>query len=523
MRTTVRHAYLAAVLLAASGTQVSVSAQGAPTPAQQAPQVRRLTADEAVRLALENNLGIRIARFEPQIQDLNVLSARASWTPAATSTFQHGSSEQPADSLLAGSTTSITSGQFLSTAGVRQTLTHGGSYEIGWDATRSTTNSTFSTFNPRLRSNLSLNFTQPLMRGWDIDNIRQQLQTSTKNREISDVDVRETLAATSRTVRRAYMDLAYANANILVQRQSLDLARQSLRDTRARIEIGTTPPIDEVADQSEVANREEAVIIAEAAIAQAEDTLRALIFDPKQPDFWTVRIETSDLPAFQPTPVNVDAAIKSALDRRTDLERSRKQVELGDINVRFLRNQTLPDVTASVDYGLTALGGTQSRYAPGPNPFTPGPLIDQVNRRFFPMLGDLFGFESPRWTAQVNISYPLGTSSAEANLARGRLQQSQLQTQIAQQQLNISTQVRQVARSVNTNQQRVQTSRVSRELAERRLEAEQRKFAAGTSTNFFVFQAQRDLAFARNSELRAILDYNLSLVDLETVQQVPLR
>jgi HAE1 family hydrophobic/amphiphilic exporter-1 len=69
----------------------------------------------------------------------------------------------------------------------------------------------------------------------------------------------------------------------------------------------------------------------------------------------------------------------------------------------------------------------------------------------------------------------------------------------------------------------VQTTRASREFAERRLEAEQRKFAAGTSTNFLVFQAQRDLAVSRNNELRAILDYNQSKVDLETVQEVPLR
>jgi outer membrane protein TolC len=123
----------------------------------------------------------------------------------------------------------------------------------------------------------------------------------------------------------------------------------------------------------------------------------------------------------------------------------------------------------------------------------------------------------------VNISYPLGTSQQEANLARARLQHSQTQTRIRNQELQVAMQVREAARQVVTNQQRVQTTRSSREFAERRLDAEQRKFAAGTSTNFFVFQAQRDLALARNNELRAILDYNQSRVDLETVQDVPLR
>ncbi len=76
-----------------------------------------------------------------------------------------------------------------------------------------------------------------------------------------------------------------------------------------------------------------------------------------------------------------------------------------------------------------------------------------------------------------------------------------------------------MARQVNTNAKRIDTTRVSRQLNERRLEAEEKKFAAGTSTSFFVFQAQRDLAEARNNELRALLDYNKSLVDFETVQE----
>jgi HAE1 family hydrophobic/amphiphilic exporter-1 len=235
-----------------------------------------------------------------------------------------------------------------------------------------------------------------------------------------------------------------------------------------------------------------------------------------------MRIEATEMPPLTTTAVDVDRAVRNAITNRTDLARARKQVELNDVAVRFLRNQTLPEVTASVDYGLLAQGGTQVERAPGPNPFQPGEIIGTTTRRFFPVLGDLFS-GAPRWTAALNISYPLGTSTQEANLARTRLQNTQLQTQIQQQELNITTQVRQTARQVTTNQQRVQTSRASREFAERRLDAEQRKLAAGTSTNFLVFQAQRDLAVARNNELRAILDYNQSVVDLETVQEVPLQ
>ena len=231
-----------------------------------------------------------------------------------------------------------------------------------------------------------------------------------------------------------------------------------------------------------------------------------------------LRIEPPDLPRFEPAVVNLDGVIRTALDRRTDLLQSRKSLEANDVTIRFFRNQILPDVSASVDYGLSGLGGTQFLRGTG----FPGPIVGQTTRGFGSVLGDIFTNAYPVWTVGLNVSYPLGSSVQQANLAKARVQYTQAQTQLKNQELQVAAQVRNAARQVSTNQQRVQTTRVSRELAERRLDAEQRKFAAGTSTSFVVFQAQRDLAVARNNELRAILDFNRSLVDLDTVQQAPL-
>ena len=532
MRKSMIRSLVVAVGMAAFGMPLSVFAQVAAresvllAAAQQTPaaatDVRRLSADEAVRLAAENNLGIQVARYDPRIEDLNIAQARAGWTPTFATSLQQNSQVQAPDSFLSGAQNRLESDQFANQTDVQQLLPWGGSYAIGWDSTRSTTNSTINSFNPRIRSSLSMNYTQPLLRDFSIDNVRQQVQVSQKNREIADVALRQTLATTERTVRNAYWDLAYAIASLEVQRQSLDLAQESLRNTRARVEIGTTPPIDIVEAEAEVATRQEAVILAEAQIATAEDTLRALVYNPSTPDFWAIRIEPTDLPPFEPVAVDVNAAIRNALDRRSDLDQARKSLEANDVNVRFLRNQTLPAVDARFDYGLSGLGGTQFQRAPGTG-LLPGEIIGQTQRSYGAVLNDLLTNDFPAWTASLNISYPLGTSQQEANLARVRLQQSRMQTQIREQELQVAMQVRGTGRQVLTNQQRVQTTRSSREFAERRLDAEQRKFAAGTSTSFFVFQAQRDLALARNNELRAILDYNQSLVDFETVQEVPLR
>lgn len=505
--------------LAASGVFLPAAQQSAAT----GTQVRRLTADEAVRLAAENNLGIQIARFDPQIENLNILEARTGWTPTLTSSMQQNSNTSPPNSFLSGAQGSLNTDQLSMTTEVQQALRWGGgSYAVGWDGARSTSNNFFTNFNPQIRSSLSVNFNQPILRGFKIDSTRQQVEIGQKNREIADVGLRETLTATSRAVRNAYWDLAYQIASLRVAQQSLELAEESLRDTRARVEIGTTPPIDVVEVDAEVWQRREAVIVTQAEIATAEDTLRALVYNPSMPDFWTIRIEPSDTPQFAPVNVDLDAAIRNALDRRTDLQQAKKTMEATDVTIRFLRNQTLPDLSAQVDYGLSALGGVQFVRAPGIG-LAPGDVIGEQRRGFGSVLGDLLSNDFPAWTLSLNFSYPLGRSSQQADLARTRLEQTRTETQLRDQELQAVTQVRLAARQVLTNQQRVQTTRAARELTERRLEAEQRKFTAGTSTNFLVLQAQRDLNVARNNELRAILDYNQSLVDFETVQEVPLR
>jgi outer membrane protein len=507
---------------AAGGSQPAATTQQQPASQTPVGPTRRLTADEAVKLAVENNLGIQIARIDPQIQDLIVLQARTIWSPTATTTFQRNSQDAPNQNIIGGGATTSSSDSFQNSTGLQQNFRWGGSYNVAWNSSRFESNSNISAANPQLRSSMSLQYVQPLLRNWSIDNGRQQLLTSEKNREIADVQLRQTLATTMRTVRNAYWDLAYAVASLAVQQQSLELAQESLRNTRSRVEIGTTPPIDIVEAESEVATRQEAVIVAEAQIATSEDTLRALVYNPSMPDFWTLHIEPTDLPPFQVTKVDAEAAVRTALDRRTDLITAKKSLEIDDIGIRFYRNQTLPDVSGNFTYGLQGLGGTTLVRGPGFLGPGTGDVIGSANRGFGTVLGDLFHNDFPNWTASLNVSYPLGRSAAQANLARVKLQQAQSTTQLRNQELQVATQVRQAARNVQTNQQRVETTRASRQLAERRLDAEQRKFTAGTSTSFQVFQAQRDLSQARNNELRATLDYSRSIVDLETVQEVPL-
>jgi outer membrane protein TolC len=526
MRTTfIRSTFVAAVIgIVGVGPALAQTPArpAAPLAAASGEQERSLTIDEAVRLALDNNLGIQIARFNPQVQDLSVALARSAWVPSFTTLVEGAGTTVPNSGFLSGATTGqnkTTTGRMLSNVGLTQQTPWGGSYSVGWDSTRSTTSNVFSNFSPQLQSSLSIDIRQPLLRDFSIDNLRRQVILSEKDRDISDFQLQQAIATTSRAVRNAYWDLAYANASLGVQRQSLDLANESLRETNARIQIGTTPPIDAVEAQAEVAARQQAVIVAEAQIDTAQDNLRALVFNQSSPDFWTTRIVPAELPAFQPTAVNVDAAVRNALQMRTDLLQARKSLESADIDIKYFRNQTLPDVSAILDYGLTGLGGTP--VARVNNLGIPGTVPAGIARNFGSVLGDLFGNQFPSWTVGLSISYPLGHSPQEANLARAQLETVQAETQLKNAELQVVTQVRNVARQVTTGERLVDSTRVARELAEQRLDAEQKKLAAGTSTNFLVFQAQRDLAQARNDELNAILSYYRAQTDFETVQVAP--
>jgi outer membrane protein TolC len=276
-------------------------------------------------------------------------------------------------------------------------------------------------------------------------------------------------------------------------------------------------PIDIIEAQAEVARNEEAVIVAEAQITRAEDALRALVFDPKNPDFWNVRFELTEQPAFKAQAVDVDRAVKNALTKRTDLEQQRKNLEATDINIRYFRNQTLPDLNVQAGYGVTGQGGTTYDFT---NTFPPL-LLSSVTTPYSSVLSKMLGNNFHNWSFAVTVGYPIGRSTAEAGLARARVSYSQSQLQLRNAEMLVATQVREVARQLNTNQKRVDATRASRELAEKKLEAQQKKFAAGMSTNFEVIQAQRDLAAARNAELLALLDFNRSQVDFDTVQQAP--
>src|SRR4029453_3283419 len=220
-----------------TSTVQAAAAQAATQPA--AESVRRLSIDDAVKLALEQNLGIRIQRIDPQIQDVGIAQARSFWAPNLQTNFSKNSQTQQPTSSLAGGATNILNSNINTAVGVNQTLPWGAQYAATWNSSRFTTTNQFQSFSPQIGSNLNLQYSQPLLRNFEIDQNRQQVANSKKSRELSDIQLQGVITQTLRNVRNAYWDLSYSINNLKAQQESLALSQQSLRDNQKRGEIGT--------------------------------------------------------------------------------------------------------------------------------------------------------------------------------------------------------------------------------------------------------------------------------------------
>ena len=520
-----------ALVLFGSGREVFASGQTPATQQTAAPAippvgaaagqtgpVSRISADEAVRMALENNLGIQAERLSPQINTFAVAGARAAYAPVLFSNFFNRNSTQPPSTFITGSGSLLTTESLTQDGGLAQNIPWGGgNYSLSLSGGKVTTSAIDSRYNPQLSSNLSARFVQPLLRNFKTDSFRQQIETTQNNQVIADLGLRERVTVTSQAVRNAYFDLIGAIEGHKVAVQSLELAQDQLKSNRTKVEVGTLAPIDIIEAEAEVASNEEAVINAEARIKSVEDRLRYLIFNPSQPDFWTMRIEPTDAPAMTPIAIDVDAAIANALAQRTDIARLKKQLDNIDVGIKFAQNQKMPGLDLTANYNVIGVAGTQFEFGQG----FPPPVLNSSIRSFKDALTDVLGQDFRTWSVALAFSYPLGTSQADASLASNRLQRQQGAVSLRDLELQVATGVRDAARQVETNVKRVEATQKARDRAERRLEAENKRMTVGLSSTFQLFQAQRDLARQRQQEVNALIDYNRSVIAFEAIQIAP--
>jgi outer membrane protein TolC len=480
-----------------------------------------LTLEDAVKRALENNLDIAVERIGQQVFDVDMASIRSVYSPTVSSLIQNQSSKNASTSTISGGQTlaTITNSSFVFNGGLAQDVPWGGgSFTATLDNQRRETSNLTATVNPSYQPTWSAQYIQPLLRDFKIDATRQQLLVTRINQDISDIQLQQITMNTIADVRNAYWDYVFAVQSVDVARQSLLLADELLRNNQTKVEIGTMAPIDVVQAQSQAAQQRQAVVTAEGTRRTSEIALKRLIVSGTADPLWTATIEPVDRPDFRPEPIDLSGATQKALSSRTDVLQARKNLEANDITLRLLNNQKLPQVDLQTRYATTGVGGTTFITEQG----------DCVNRcqiigtspgGYLDALDMLFRNRLPTWSMALNVSYNLGTSAADASIARARIQQSQIEVQLRQLDLQVTSDVSNAAILVQNAAERVQAAQASRDLAQQQLDAENSKFGVGMSTNYQVVLAQRDLATAQNLELQAVLAYRKAVVDFERVQQ----
>ena len=508
-----------AALMFGSGLSVSAFGQAATPPAQppQASQTSagqpaqqitsttgalKITQDDAVKMALENNLGVQAERLNPRIQDLALSRAYSAYTPELFATTTRSSSSAPPRDFLSQGVDVTTSGNLFANGGIRQQVPwFGGAYSIGLAGSRATSDAPRTAFSPQLGSDLDLAYEQPLLRGFRIDAFRQNIETQKNESTIVDLQLVERITQTSRQVRNAYLTLINAISSMDVAQQRSTLLVRLSRTINgaskwARWRQSTLSP-----QKRKSRDPKKDVILQEGSIESAQDVLRTLIINPQQSDLWTMKIEPAEQPVLTQQPIDVETITRNALANRTDIGQLRKQIDNVDVNIRFNKDQKLPAVNLRAGYGLTGVGGTQFEYGSDPIGGGVPPVISSSQRSFSDVLHDVFGNDFRSWNFSVNFSYPLGTSQADAALAQSRLQRQQGDVSLRELELEITRQVRDAARQVQTSMKRVEATRKARELAERQLEAEEKRLAVGLSDTFRLVQTQRDLNVQKQAEL----------------------
>lgn len=525
-----------------------------------------LSLNDAIKRALENNNDIEVARDDVRFAETQLHALEGIFDPIFAITPQYDKRISPQQSSLGGAagqtgTTSTTTYSF-SPSIQKQFGRGGGSYFLSFQNTHTNTSNSFSLLNPFYSSNYALQFNQPLLRNRSIDNNRRQIRIQRKRLDQSDADFRQRTIDVITRVQQAYWELVFALRDQQNQLANLNLSRESLRNVEAQIAAGAKAPLERAEVQTELANRETSLLTAVQTVAIAENNLKILIFkEPTSPD-WSAQLTPTDTPTFDTTPVNLGDALKAARDNRPELRRLRLQNDINDIDLKFFKNQTRPQIDLTGTVALTGLAGTDVSGATPPGTLVPiivgNPLtnpnaflLDQIRAiqiaQGLPLavsplvpsqgggpnttliggfgrdLRNLFSGDTRNVTIGVAISFPFKNKTAEANLAGARIQKEQLQATTRSQEQIIEVDVRNSAQAVESSRQRVLSARDARANAELQLEGEQRLYQVGRSTTFLLFQRENALANARASELRAETDYNKALADLQRATSTTLR
>ncbi len=488
--------------------------------------VRELSVKDAIRLALINNLEIAIEDYNEDLNRQWIFGTRGFYDPRLRFEVGWAATENPARSILdagRGIPVNTTDRIYFDTSLV-QNLPNGSSVTLNFNNNRFSTNSAFSFMNPSFGSNFAVSLRQPLMRGFRQTQTRRQLKLYNLETEINDSQFQQKVSEIVQQVQNQYWELVFAIESYEAIRKSMELAIIQHENNQKRVQIGVMAPIEITASRAEVATREQEMIQSEVQIITSQNGLkRYLAPDPTAP-IWNLTLIPTQLPRVQDLAITMDEAIARAMERRPELEQNRLFREQVEVDREYYRREGRPTVDLVASLTNTGRAGEVfgSEFVDSDGDGVPDLRLENVPQTSNPFFGSfgnswgqVFGFNYMNYTLGVSVEIPLKNRANDAERARILIRDRRLASQLKNQQQMVIVEVRNAYESIATQRKRLEAAGVARQLSEAQLEGENKRFQAGLSTNFEVLRYQRDLSQAQVQELRARVDYQQAVTDLE--------
>ncbi len=470
---------------------------------KEVPAERRETlslADAALR-ALQNNLDISISRHTRESRLADIIIEQSKFDPTFSINGQYNRIVNPLNRPVFGGTNpNLNQIQIFDqrshsvTVDATQNLITGGNVDLNYSPSRSSVNQDVARgflFNPSWTGGLSLTLTQPLLRNAGIELNKTFIKVAQNNAQVEHHVFRDRVMTVIASVEQTYWELVFANENLKVAQTALEAAEELLASNRAKKKAGIMSIVDVLQAEAAVASRVEQVLIAERTIHDQEDQLRRLLNPGEESLRQDMQITPTDAPVTVLEPLSLQEVIDTAIEQRPEIIQAKKNVESGEINKEFARNQLLPTLSLQGTIGLSGLGADYG---------------DSVSRNFS---GDFYNYG-----AGMVLSYPLGNRAAISTYNKRQLEAKNAEATLTSIRQQVIVGVREAVRRVQTDFKRIETTRSARLMAEKQLQAERERLRVGLSITRFVLDFQRDLATAQANELRAIVDYNKSLSNL---------
>lgn len=466
-----------------------------------------LTLDQAYALALEKNLDLKVARMNPILTDYTLQTLRSAYKPSFTGSYSYRNSLTPSNNSLEGvaNLTNVNQGY---NAGLSQAFKYLGSptTSVSWTNGRTDTNNITARLNPQFSSGLSFTGSINLLSGFKIDNQRNQWRTFPITKEITDIQLLNSIETTKSNVRNAYWQLRQAIEQIEIARRGLELAKKSWADSLTKVEIGTGAQIDTIQFESSVSQNEVSYLAAQIAWQTAELSFKRLVVTGTDDELFRKTINPVDKPELTVESVDIQAAVTKTLAEATNLIIARKNLQVSNLNLEVTKQALLPTLRATGGYSTNGQGGVQHLTN---GSIIPGGYVDALSN-----------LTNPSWNVGFNVSYPLGQLSERAQVATAQIRIDQAVAQLKAQELTTSTSVVNAGLNVNNSYKQYQAAVKNREAQEKNVDAAQVRFDNGLLTNFEVVQTQQNLTTARLSELRALISYINAIADFERVQKI---